>query len=89
MSLAIQVNEVAAVLLTTGDWLPVEEGTFNIDSYEYVDGDKILFGRGRSGSSALGFQFRSPDGQQVSGPLSAIVAVRRAVETAEAIGNIR
>ena len=91
MSLAIQVNDVAAVLLTTGAWLPVERGTFNIDSYEYFDGDETLHGGGRSGSSAAGFQFRSPDGQEVSGPLSAIVAVKRSPErpAPSAIGNIR
>ena len=91
MSVAIQVNDVSAVLLTTGEWLPVQRGTFHVDSYEFVDGEEIVYGGSRSGSPEPGFRFRTADGQEVSGRLSAVVAVKGPPEhpSAGAIGNIR
>ena len=90
MSLGIQVTEVEAVLLTTGEWVPVQRGTFDIDSYEYLDGDERVHGGGQAGGSANGFRFHTPEGHEINGPLTAIVAVRRIRDTtAEAIGNIK
>lgn len=83
MSLLIDPNAVTAVLLTNG-WHEVGQrdgvSTFNLDAYEfgYIQDDgeiTILHGGGRSGVCAAGFQFETA-GEYVSGPLTAIFAVR-------------
>jgi hypothetical protein len=86
MSLAIDVDEVTAVLLADG-WHKVAEESFDIDSYEFVAGSRTVHGGGDSDVCASGFQFKErvrPDepggsrGQAViiRGPLSAVLAVR-------------
>jgi hypothetical protein len=81
MSLAINVDLVYAVLLADG-WHEVETGSFGLDSYEFGEVDQrnefqAIHGGGNSGVCATGFTFkdRSHTGR-VSGPLTAIIAVR-------------
>jgi hypothetical protein len=75
MSLAIQVDNVAAVLLPDG-WHDVADNSFNIDSYEYVHGDLTVHGGGWGGVCSSGYSFTEPDGTAFAGPLTAIVGVR-------------
>lgn len=78
MSLAIQTADITAVLLTDG-WHPVTPGTFDLDSYEYLEDDQLLHGGGHSGVCATGFTFQAEDtNQRITGPLTAIQAVRHA-----------
>ncbi len=78
MSLAIEVDEITAVLLADG-WHEVDEGSFELDSYEYAweAGNTMLHRGGQSGVCANGFEFRGVDGHRIAGPLTAILAVRR------------
>jgi len=70
MSLAIDPNEVTAVLLADG-WHEVQVlgdnswSSFDLDSYEYVDAQSdpdrdpiVLVGGGQSGICSVGFTFR-------------------------------
>ncbi|MFJ8935372.1 hypothetical protein ACIRL0_06585 [Streptomyces sp. NPDC102365] len=75
MSLYIDVDRVTQVLLAD-KWLPVADGSFNLDSYEFHYQDNLLHGGGNSGVSSTGFVFKSTDGDYVAGPLTAIKAVR-------------
>jgi hypothetical protein len=86
VSLAIEVDHVEEVLLADG-WHPVTKNsdgvsTFSLDSYEFVweaggDPNYLLHGGGRSGVCATGFSFReTAHGARISGPLTAILAVR-------------
>jgi hypothetical protein len=87
MSLAIDPDSVTHVLLADSEgWHEVDHGTFDLDAYEYViahegplESGDILHGGGQSGVCATGFTFRSGM-YRVSGPLTAIVAVRTAAE---------
>ena len=82
MSLAIDPNLVTAVLLASGRY-EVQPGTFELDSYEFVEphsnpdrNGHILHGGGNSGVCATGFDFLvSPNGPRMAGPLTAILAV--------------
>lgn len=82
MSLMINPDMVTAVHLATGRF-EVESGSFDLDSYEYVqphtnpDRDGlVLHGGGNSGVCATGFAFRLPGGVvTMCGPLTAILAV--------------
>lgn len=76
MSLAIDIDRVAAVLLSDGDWHLVEGGSFDIDQYEYVRDGALAYGGGQDGIYAYGFSFKTKAGNYVSGPLSSLVAVR-------------
>lgn len=76
MSLAIQVDEITAVLLADG-WHDVHGKSFDIDSYEFKSERLLLHGGGRDGISASGFDFTAADGIRLTGPLSSILAVRR------------
>ena len=86
MSLAIDVDKVKGVLLSDG-WYEVKDRSFVLDSYEYLwwpegaDGAKIeepdvVHGGGQSGVCATGFTFKGNEGDWISGPLTAIEAVR-------------
>lgn len=84
MSLAIDVAEVSAVLLADG-WHAVAETSFAVDSYEFVawdgpgiDDPVLLHAGGSAGVCAAGFRFRTPDGDEISGPMTSILAVDRA-----------
>lgn len=75
MSLYIDVDKVTEVLLADG-WHAVEDGSFDLDSYEYHHGDHMLHGGGNYGVCATGFTFRNADGHSMFGPLTAILAVK-------------
>jgi hypothetical protein len=86
MTLAIEVDLVSTVLID-GTWFEVAGHTFGIDAYEYVwhvrEHDRhegatpeFLHVAGDSGISVSGFTFQTSDGDYLSGPLTAITAVR-------------
>lgn len=81
MSLAIDIDRVSAVLLADG-WHSVHERSFDIDSYEFVQGDHLRLAGGQSALvCATGFAFTEYRGQgnivTVAGPITSILAVRR------------
>jgi hypothetical protein len=81
MSLEIAVDKIVAVLFSDGYWYGVAQGSFAIDSYEFVDGrtDEVLHGGGNSGVCATGFCFQVVGSEAYfSGPLTSIVAVKEA-----------
>jgi len=75
MSLAIDVDEVEAVLLADG-WHVVIDDTFDLDAYEFKRDTSLVHGGGSNGVCATGFVFEDDDGQFMAGPLTAILAVR-------------
>jgi hypothetical protein len=76
MSLAIETDTVAGVLLADG-WHPVKEKTFDLDAYEFVHGETLIHGGGKGGVCAAGFTFvESSSDMVLAGPLTAILAVR-------------
>lgn len=85
MSLAIDVDAVSDVLLADG-WHAVANSSFTLDSYEFLwystdeakrtDDPMLLHGGGNSGVCATGFSFTDEDGSVVSGPLTAVLAVK-------------
>jgi hypothetical protein len=78
MSLAIDTDDVQAVLLADG-WHRVEVQSFDLDAYEYVWRDGVI-----SSSGAMGFTFTDGDiGAIIRGPLQSVLAVRLAHEGAE------
>lgn len=77
MSLAIEEDDVTAVLLADG-WHTVADNSFYTDAYEYADGDRITVGGGSvPGVPSTGFLFRDESGEYLSGPLSSILAVKQ------------
>ena len=88
MSLLIDIDKVTAILLADGwhDVFRQEDGTssFDVDSYEYAEVDTdgephLLHGGGDSGVCAVGFRFQENRLDFcISGPLTAILAVRYA-----------
>jgi hypothetical protein len=74
VSLAITPSTVSGVLLASG-WVSVWPKSFDLDSYEFVDGGVVLHGGGQSGISATGFRFKDSEGTVHYGPLSSILAV--------------
>ena len=76
MSLRIDVDKVVAVLLADG-WHEVADQSFDTDAYEFVhDGGTILSGGQSDGVCATGFTFTTKEAHRVSGPLTAILAVK-------------
>lgn len=93
MSLSIDPKRVRAVLLADG-WHAVQQGTFDLDDYEYVQpgpsggsGAKLAAG-GDNGLPGIGFTFTEVDSAngaarpvgRVSGPLTSVQAVRETPE---------
>ncbi len=84
MSIAINIDLVTEVLLADG-WHTVTDDSFNLDSYEYIHGDlysdrgvTILLGGGTDRLvPATGFTFTDKTGHRISGPLTAVLAVRQ------------
>ena len=82
MSLRIQIDHVWRVLLANG-WYTVapdpsdpDASSFDVAAYEYVDGDAVLVAGGTvPGVPSTGFAFTDTAGQQLRGPLTAILAV--------------
>lgn len=84
MSLAIDVDRVHRVLLADG-WHTVDDWSFTLDAYEYLwyaNGPGrdpiVLHGGGQVGVCATGFCFTDEEGGRISGPLTAILAIREA-----------
>jgi hypothetical protein len=88
MSLAIDVDEVTAVLLPDG-WHDVLDRSFSLDSYEYIwwqdmkpeqrerENPMVMLGGGQvQGVPSTGFTFKAKDGW-LAGPLTAVLAVKR------------
>lgn len=79
MSLAIDTDDVKEVMI--GDvWYKVEGKSFCIDSYEFLDGKgrdaMVVHGGGQCGITAAGFSFMTENEITISGPLTAIMAVK-------------
>ena len=79
MSLAIEIDDVRAVLLADG-WHTVLGDSFNLDSYEYHWGDDGMHGGGDSGICSTGFSCDERDDAGhthcLYGPLTSVLAVR-------------
>lgn len=81
MSLSIQIEAVTHVLLPDGKWYTVDEGSFELDAYEFLDGDPnevgaVVFGGGQDARiSATGATWTDGD-KRISCPLSTVLAVR-------------
>jgi hypothetical protein len=77
MSLYIDTDKITEVLLTDGEWYEVEDGSFDLDSYEmHWDGRLVLPGGAVDGIPATGFTFKTPYEGYIYGPLTSVVAVR-------------
>ena len=75
MSLAIDIGDVAAILLADG-WHSCTRGTFSMDSYEYVDTNETVLGGGNCPLiSAYGFAFNEA-GLWIYGPVTSILAIK-------------
>jgi hypothetical protein len=75
VSLAIDLDDVTAVLLSDG-WHQVANSSFAIDAYEYVFQGDTTHGGGAGGITSSGYTFKEMDGTWLSGPLTAVLAVR-------------
>jgi hypothetical protein len=85
MSLVIDPRSVTAVLLA-GDWHKIRKGSFELDDFAFgyskANDDspeaRFAYGSGFSGTrgSGGGFRFVLEDGDYVSGPFAAVLAVR-------------
>lgn len=84
MSLSIQISQVGAVLLADG-WHEIMSGTFDLDSYEFLDGADLVHGGGASGVCSTGFSYvpqssgGTPGTSRICGPLTAVLAVAETV----------
>jgi hypothetical protein len=86
MSIYLQVDDIIGVLLADG-WHVVSDASFYLDAYEFVTGsegaaddddDPELLYNGESQGCSTGFEFVDPVGDRIAGPLTSILAVRRA-----------
>jgi hypothetical protein len=76
MSLAIEVDNVTGVLLNDG-WHSVIDGSFDMDSYEFLSGEFVLVGGGQvEGVSAMGATWKEKGKNWVACPLLSILAIR-------------
>ena len=78
MSLAIDVDRVTEVLLPDGLWYEVEDGSFEIDAYEFVreeDAPRLL-GGAEPLLPAAGATWRNNKRQRYSCPITSILAVK-------------
>lgn len=86
MSLCIGIDDVTEVLLVDG-WHSVFKESFDLDAYEYVSGsdgtndDAPLLYNGERQGCSTGFNFIDEDGDRISGPITSIIAIRRAPRT--------
>jgi hypothetical protein len=79
MSLRIDIDYVKSVLLADG-WHPVYKESFDIDSYEFIqeaNSRPMLIHSGEHSTCAAGFSFMEDEDTVISGPMTAILAVRR------------
>ena len=75
MTLGIQLDEIKHVLLADR-WHEVEEASFALDTYEFMEGGQAVARGDGQLITVVGFMFREPGGQIVAGPLSSILAVQ-------------
>src|SRR5271166_596156 len=76
MSLYIEVDDVAAVLLADG-WHTVTNKSFELDAYEFHNGKvDLLCGGAVEGVCSRGAMWTEADGAIVCCPLTAVLAVR-------------
>jgi hypothetical protein len=78
MSLYINIEKVYAVCVGNR-WTQIEEGSFDLDSYEFQHDDNLLHGGGQGGLCATGFRGKvidDPIGGFIQGPLTALQGVR-------------
>ena len=87
MSLAIEVDEIIAVLLSDGEWHAIKEATFTIDTYEYLGGKDsqgnpaVLLGSATEPPlPATGAGWYGVDGYRYACPLNAVLAVKMRVK---------
>ncbi len=74
----INTDAVTAVLIA-GTWYEMDDGSFDLDSYEFMDGEGgcCIHGGGASGVCATGYVFKIRGRSvRMSGPLTAVQAVR-------------
>ena len=78
MSLAIDTNSISEVLLNCG-WIKIQLGSFDLDSFEFVENNPfyLVHGGGASDICATGFIFTDLKGARVYGPMTSILAVKR------------
>ena len=77
MSLRIDINTIARLLLQDGMWYEVLPGSFTIDSFDWTDSEGVIVDNGTmAGGSTLGVRFkvRGMNGW-ISCPLTSILAV--------------
>ena len=77
MSLRIDINTIARLLLQDGMWYEVLPGSFTIDSFDWTDSEGVIVDSGTmAGASTLGVRFkvRGMNGW-ISCPLTSILAV--------------
>jgi hypothetical protein len=77
MAISIDTGKIGAVLLGDGKWHAVKEGTFDIGSYEFREGNRLVLGGGGAANiSETGATCDDPhDGERYTCPLSSILAV--------------
>lgn len=77
-TIIVDVRKVAAVLLGDGHWHAVEIGSFEVGTYEFQEGSRIVLGGGgASAVSEIGATWReTPNGHRYACPLSSILAVK-------------
>jgi hypothetical protein len=80
MSLAIDPAKVIRVLLADG-WHKCAEGSFDLDTYEFIEQyeggkSRTIFSGGQGKQvPSTGFTFKTPSGDYLYGPITAILAV--------------
>jgi hypothetical protein len=76
MSLAIEVDNVKSVLLADG-WHEVAPNSFQIDAYEFRDGDEVLLkGGAANGVISTGATWKGTGGESIACPLTSILAIK-------------
>jgi len=71
VSIAIDTDKVTNVLINSV-WYAVKGSSFYLDAYEYLDGSIIS----SHPQCSTGFSFDTTEGDIMSGPITAIKAVR-------------
>lgn len=77
MSLRIDINTIARLLLQDGQWYEVLPGSFTVDSFDWTDSEGLVVDGGDvAGVPAIGVQFKTRGmNGWISCPLTSIVAV--------------
>lgn len=76
MAISIIVGEVEQVLLADG-WHHVRDSSFEVDAYEFRQGDKIVLTDGPSDRPPMGAMWMEPDGSILACPLTAVLGVKK------------